>query len=321
MSETDSTAGPLTAIAVVGNINLDIKTSRVAAVPGIMADGETSIEEIYETVGGGGANTAAAAAIMGARVHFTGCVGDDDAGRRLVRHLRSLGVTPHVTTVPVPTGRSIALSWDNGHRHFISSLPNTARLDLQSVDVAALAKADCRHVYRADIWFSEPMLFGGNTELFRTSRAAEMETSIDINWDPRWNYGLDGGDVRRRIKAVREALPHVTWVHGNERELLFFCGSQTIDGAVRVLADWGARAIIVHRGARGSAAFADGAWIEIGPSPVQRVVSDTGSGDVFTAAFLIHGRLPLDERLREAGRAAANHLQGTPNYIPRLETE
>jgi len=146
VSETDSTAGPLTAIAVVGNINLDIKTSRVAAVPGIMADGETSIEEIYETVGGGGANTAAAAAIMGARVHFTGCVGDDDAGRRLVRHLRSLGVTPHVTTVPVPTGRSIALSWDNGHRHFISSLPNTARLDLQSVDVAALAKADCRHV-------------------------------------------------------------------------------------------------------------------------------------------------------------------------------
>jgi ribokinase len=321
MDELTPSPGPLTAIAVVGNINLDIKTSRIAASPGIMADGETTIEEIYETIGGGGANTAVAAGIMAAPVHFTGCVGDDDAGRRLVRHLRSVGVTPHVTTVPVPTGRSLALSWDNGHRHFISSLPNAARLDFQAVDMTALAKAGCGHMYRADIWFSEPMLFGGNARLFRESRAAGMETSIDINWDPHWNAGLEGAEVRRRIEAVRETLPFVDWVHGNERELLSFSGSRSVDGAVRVLADWGARAIIVHRGARGSAAFADGTWIETGPSPVQRVVSDTGSGDVFTAAFLIHGRLPLEERLKEAGRAAANHLQGTPCYIPPLERQ
>ena len=56
---------PLTTIAVVGNINLDVKTSRIAATPGIMADGETSIQDIHESIGGGGANTAVAAAIMG----------------------------------------------------------------------------------------------------------------------------------------------------------------------------------------------------------------------------------------------------------------
>ena len=39
-------------IAVVGNINLDIKTSAIAATDGIMADGESSVGEIYESLGG-----------------------------------------------------------------------------------------------------------------------------------------------------------------------------------------------------------------------------------------------------------------------------
>ncbi|HVP18762.1 MAG TPA: carbohydrate kinase family protein [Spirochaetia bacterium] len=310
---------PLTTIAVVGNINLDVKTSRIATSPGIMADGETSIEDIHESIGGGGANTAVAAAIMGARVHFCGCIGSDELGKRLVRHLRSIGVTPHVKAVPVSTGRSIAMSWDNGHRHFISSLPNTALLDVTAVDVPALARAGCMHLYRADIWFSEPMLYGGNRALFKECRQAGMETSIDVNWDPRWNAGLESGEVRKRIDAVKETLPLASYVHGNEREIMFFCGSQTIERAARSLVEWGAAALIVHKGARGCAAFINGGWIEIPAVPVSKIVSDTGSGDVFTAAFLVHGRLPLAERLVEAGRAAADHLRGTPSYIPPLE--
>ncbi|MGA2765346.1 MAG: carbohydrate kinase family protein [Spirochaetia bacterium] len=310
---------PLTTIAVVGNINLDVKTSRIAATPGIMADGETSIQDIHESIGGGGANTAVAAAIMGARVHFCGCVGGDELGKRLVRHLRSIGVTPHVKAVPVSTGRSIAMSWDNGHRHFISSLPNTSLLDVSAVDVSALARAGCLHLYRADVWFSEPMLFGGNTTLFRESRQAGMETSIDVNWDPRWNSGLESAGVQKRIEAVKEALPLTSYVHGNEREILSFCGSPTIERAARSLVEWGAGAVIVHQGARGCAAFINGGWIEIPAVPVARIVSDTGSGDVFTAAFLVHGRLALADRLAESGKAAANHLQGTLNYIPSLE--
>ena len=318
MRKKPAPSGNLTTIAVVGNINLDIKTSRVSAKLGITADGETSIERIYETTGGGGANTATAAALMGARVHFVGCVGNDELGSRLGTHLRSIGVMTHLVVVPVSTGRSIALSWDNGHRHFISSLPHTALLNAASVDVPALARAGCRHLYRADIWFSEPMLFGGNEGLFAICRKAGIETSIDINWDPRWNGGLGSREVRKRIDAVRAIMPLTSYVHGNERELLRFCGSRTVDRAVYSLVERGAGAVIVHRGARGCAAFANGTWIECPPARVRRIVSDTGSGDVFTAAFLLHGSLPLKSRLRQASRAAAAHLQAAPNYIPAL---
>jgi hypothetical protein len=39
---------------------------------------------------------------------------------------------------------------------------------------------------------------------------------------------------------------------------------------------------------------------------------------VFTAAFLLLGKASLTERLREANRVAARHLEASPGYIPRL---
>lgn len=310
---------PLTTISVVGNINLDIKTSRISGSSRIFDDGESSVEKIYETIGGGGANTALAASIMGAKVHFFGCVGNDTLGQRLVRHMKSRGVQVHAVCVPGGTGKSIAMNWDNGRRHFISSLPSSALLNASAVSVRELVQAGCRHIYRADIWFSEPMLFGGNAKLLEACHREGIETSIDINWDPKWNVARDGKEVERRIDAVKQVLPFISYVHGNEGEILFFCRAQTIDQAARELARRGVGTVIVHRGSRGSAAFANGGWIESSAFPVQKVVSDTGSGDVFTAAFLIHGGLALAERLRISALAAANHLQGTPCYIPIME--
>ena len=106
-----------------------------------MSDGETAVAEIYETIGGGGANTAIAAALMGGRVHFCGCIGSDDLGCRLVRYMTERGIVPHVAVKPVVTGRSIALTWDNHQRHFISSLPNNRSLTDSDVDVDGLAAA------------------------------------------------------------------------------------------------------------------------------------------------------------------------------------
>ena len=306
------------AIAIVGNVNIDIKTSVIAAGPAIMSDGETAVAEIHETIGGGGANTAVAAALMGGRVHFCGCIGNDDLGSRLVRYMTDRGIVPHVAVKPVATGRSIALTWDDHHRHFISSLPNNRSLTESDVNVDRLAGAGCRHLYRADVWFSAPMLFGGNTSLLDAARARGMETSLDLNWDPCWSDGRDASMVAVRINALRATLPSVSFVHGNERELMFFTGAATVQDAARDLVESGAGAVIIHRGRLGSAAFWNGVWTEAPAASVSRIVSESGSGDVFTAAFLLHCGLPVPELLRVCGQAAADHLQGTPSYIPPL---
>lgn len=309
------------AVAIVGNINLDIKTSPIPATSGILCDGETSIASIYETVGGGGANTAVAAAMMGGRVHFCCPVGQDALGRRLVAFLQSVGVEVHAASKAVATGRSIALTWNTHQRHFVSSLPNNALLEEADIDVDALAKAGCRHLYRADVWFSTPMLHSGNGSLLCRARQLGMQTSLDINWDPLWNTGRTNPAVGERIAALRDVLPDVSYVHGNERELAFFTGAGDMREGAQLLRAWGAEAVIIHRGAQGCAALTAEGWCEVPASPVDRIVTETGTGDVFTAAFLLHGELPLEERLRRCAMHAAQHLQASPNYIPALGAE
>jgi sugar/nucleoside kinase (ribokinase family) len=292
-------------IAVVGNINLDVKTGPIPADPRLLSDGETSVGEIYETVGGG-ANTAVAASRLGGDVSFCGAIGGDALGERLKGLLAACGIKPWLATKPAPTGRSIALNWDQHHRHFLSCLPSSLLLEADDVDIAGMAAAGCRHLYRADIWFAPRMLADGNLRLLRESRAHGMRTSIDINWDPQWHAGREAPAVLERIGAVSRLLPEVTYAHGNERELCFFAGARTLSEA----ADWfftqGTQTLIVHLGPGGSAAMAaDGTVVRAPAEAVGRVVCEAGTGDVFTAAFLLRDEMELGRRLAECNAVAA----------------
>jgi sugar/nucleoside kinase (ribokinase family) len=59
-------------LCVVGNINRDIKTAPLRTGDYLFADGETAIDGVSETIGGGGANSAAIAAGLGADCSFIG---------------------------------------------------------------------------------------------------------------------------------------------------------------------------------------------------------------------------------------------------------
>src|SRR5690349_8139218 len=76
-------------LCVVGNINRDVKTTPFKAGDHLLRDGESSVDSIRETIGGGGANSAFAAAALGGRIAFVGKVGDDALGARIDRTLRA----------------------------------------------------------------------------------------------------------------------------------------------------------------------------------------------------------------------------------------
>jgi sugar/nucleoside kinase (ribokinase family) len=305
-------------VAVVGNLNLDIRTSPIPRSAGLLKDGETSVADIFESLGGGAANTAVAGAMMGGDVHLCCAVGQDELGRRLCAFLESNGAHVHAAWKPVATGRSIALTWDTHQRHFISSLPHARLLEESDINLDELHRAGCRHLYRADVWFADRMLPEGNASLLRRARELRMETSVDVNWDPLWTPSRGAEGVRERIAALRSALAYVTFVHGNERELAFFAGTGSARDSARQLMEWGAGAVIVHRGAQGCAAATASGWLDVPADPVTRIVTETGTGDVFTAAFLLNSDLPLEERLHACASAAARHLQGAPSYAPSL---
>lgn len=307
------------AVAVVGNINLDLKTSPLKPVANVFSDGETDVAEIYESIGGGGANTAAAIAGLGGRVHFFACVGNDPLGDILGAALDQHGVIAHLVKKPVPTGRCVNLNWTNGHRHFLSHLPNTRALGVDDILDTFEQQQDVRTLLRADVWFSEPMLHEGNFVLFERARARKIETYLDINWDPAWTAG-EATTIRERKSQLRKLLPLVNCVHGNVRELSEFTGRATIADACRSLFDDGCDEVIVHNGERGAMSVQRGGQtlIEIPAVPISKVICSTGSGDVFCAAHLLLRSLPAVERLQKACAVAAAHLSGELTLFPRL---
>lgn len=309
-------------LCVVGNINRDVKTAPVRAGEHLFADGETSVSSIIETVGGGGANSAFAAASLGARVAFLGKVGADGLGARLERTLMQHGISPHLAKDRErPTGTSLALSFDNGHRHFVSCLPSSELLSLSDLNLGALTGH--RHLLRADVWFSKAMLFEGNKALLESSRRSNITTSLDLNWDPQWGWA-SAETVRARKQAVRDVLPFVNLAHGNIRELREFTDAPDLETALKALTGWGVEAVVVHMGAKGAGHWHQGALVVEPPAPVTSLVNTTGTGDVLSVCMmLLHHRedLAIAERLRRANALVAAFIEGKRAFIPALADE
>ena len=306
-------------LCVAGNLNRDVRLAPLPAGDYLFADGETPVEWTSETVGGGAANSACAAAALGARVGLLAKVGADRLGARLEETLLRHGVTAHLAqSAACATGTSVNLTFTTGHRHFVSSLPNNESLSFEDLNLAALAEYD--HLLRADVWFSAPMLYGGNERLFRKARERNMRISLDINWDPQWGVASPA-EVRKRKLAVRQLLPWVDLAHGNARELKEFAEAGDLGTSLRRLEEWGAQAVVVHLGAEGAGYYERGTLVVEKPVPTARQVNTTGTGDVLSVCMVLLDRLkgvPIREKLLLANRVVSEFIEDKRKLIPAL---
>jgi sugar/nucleoside kinase (ribokinase family) len=316
----DESAFQQGSLCVVGNINRDVKTAALRPHESLFRDGETSVSDVTETIGGGGANSAFAAAALGARVAFLGKVGADGLGRRLERTLTRHGIAAHLTRDKAhASGTSIALAFANGQRHFISCLPASRALSFDDLDLTAMKPP--QHLLRADVWFSEAMLKDGNQRLFQAARQAGLDVSIDLNWDPHWGHaGAD--EIQIRKQSVRATLPWVNLVHGNVRELTEFAAAVDLEDALKSLIDWGAEAVVVHLGEKGAGYYHKGSLVVEPPAAVKSRVNTAGTGDVLSVCMMLLHRCEkatIPERLRLANKIVAEFMEGRHQFIPPLE--
>jgi sugar/nucleoside kinase (ribokinase family) len=296
-------------LCVVGNLNRDLRSAPIAPGEHLFRDGETSTQFVRETPGGGGTNSALFAARLGAKVRLVAKVGDDALGRQLRREVRGLGVRPLLAIDRRnSTGTSVNLVYDTGQRHFVSALQSCA-IRFDEIHPAALRGVE--HVLRADVWFSEPMLFGGNEKLLEAARAAGADTSVDLNWDPAWGKASRGRVVARK-RAVRRVLPLVDVAHGNVRELCEFADADTLDAALHRIVKWGAGAVVVHLGTRGSGYYAGGRLVRAPCRRARRVVNATGTGDLLSVCMILLNRVdaPVREKLEAANRIVSRFVCG-----------
>jgi 2-dehydro-3-deoxygluconokinase len=304
-------------LCVVGSICRDVKTAPIEAAESLLRDGETPTAFITETIGGGGANSALFAAGLGAETRFAGKLGADTLGDKLEQTLRGRGVATFIRRDPAaPTGSSLALTYANGCRHFISHQPNNYTLDFSDLDLAMLDGGG--HLLRADVWFSQPMLDGGNSRLLQAAREQGLATSLDLNWDPCWCCG-DEELIRARKESVRRILPLVDLVHGNVNELNRFADSADLATTLQRLAAWGAGAVVIHQGAQGAGYYCGGQLLVEPSAPVLRQINATGCGDLLSVCMMLldqRAEIPVVQRLRLANRIVADFIEGKRDFLP-----
>lgn len=270
-------------LAVLGAINVDIvaRTERAPGPGETVADGRLSRQP-----GGKGANQAAAAARLGARVTMLGAVGDDPDGAELTASLAALGIdTSGIQRVSDATGTAVIVVDATGENSIVVCPGANAGIDVADIVVrpgsAVLAQLEVpltvvEHVFRVATGF--------------------------------------------RVLNAAPAVPLADWlieladlVIVNETEYAQLPALREAPGAVAVTL--GSRGAVLRRAGR---------IVAEAPGVRANVVNTVGAGDVFCAALtlaLLNGDAD-DVALSRAcavGAAAVADERSQPR-LARLET-
>ncbi len=268
-------------------------------------------------MGGAPANFAYHAAALGAEARVVSRVGDDEAGRELIRRLEELGVpTDCIETDPVaPTGTvSVEVAAD-GQPHFTIH-ENVAWDNITAEGTGRLAVAA-----------ADAVSFGTLAQRSKTSR--ETIRALLKKMPPESLRILDV-NLRQHFyskELIEQSLALANVLKVNETELpklaemfqLYGDEQGQIDELTR---RFKLRVVAYTRGGRGSLLHSEGRWSDL-PGLAIRVVDTVGAGDSFTAAMTL-GLLAgwdLDEihhRAREVAAYVCSQAGATPELPEAL---
>jgi ribokinase len=286
----------MSTVTVLGSVNVDL----VVKVPSLPAAGETVLGDRLLTVGGGkGANQAAAAARLGARVRMVARFGDDAFGQQLLEELEGDDIDVLFTfDAGAPSGAALILVDDRGQ-------------NIVAVAPGANARVDAGDV-------------GRFRRLLRPGDVAVLQLEIPIEAvDAAVTAARDARAVVVLNAAPADALigrqpPEVDVLILNEGEARALTGDEDVASAAARLAERGG-SVIVTLGERGALLRSEAGSSRIDAFPV-KAVDTTAAGDAFVggvAAGLSFG-LPLAEavRLGSAAGAAAATKVGARDSLP-----
>jgi sugar/nucleoside kinase (ribokinase family) len=301
-------------VHVVGNVQLDVLASPVAALP--RPGGDDIVDSIAVRPAGAAGNVALALAALGTAHRLFGAVGDDQAGRWVVEELRGLGLADDVLVMAgQDTGISIALEAPGRERAFLTAHGALDRYTDADVPPDALAG----DLVLLTGYFSLPGLRGdGTRRLLQRARATGALTLFDTGWDPEDWEGGAAAEILSLLPLVDVFLP-------NEPEALALTGRADAAAAAADLAGHCPGWVVVKTGERGLTAHGPGgeAFDLVAPS-VGTVVDTTGAGDSLAAGMLAElargadMRTALDTGIRVASTVVgrgSRHRYPTPEEL------
>jgi ribokinase len=283
----------MSTVFVVGSLNID-QNIRVRSLP---RAGETVRgSDATFSPGGKGGNQAVAAARAGATVKFTGAVGDDAHGRRILEVLSGAGIDAgHVRVSAISaTGTALIAVDDQGENQIIVSPGANSGITAADVE-AGLAAVQSGDVLVLQLEIPTALV----RQAARTAKSRGAFVILNAAPAPRQIGALlDDVDllvVNEQEIQVLADLAGLAGVRGNHRDLV-----QSLPPVLGA-------AIVCTAGADGSFTVLDGTLVHV-PSTKVEARDTTGAGDTFVgylAASLAGGPRDLPAAMIHATGASA----------------
>jgi ribokinase len=283
----------MSTVFVVGSLNID-QNIRVRSLP---RAGETVRgSDATFSPGGKGGNQAVAAARAGATVKFTGAVGDDSHGRRILEVLSEASIDAgHVrVSGTAATGTAVIAVDDRGENQIIVSPGANSGLTAADVE-AGLAAVHAGDVLVLQLEIPTALV----RQAARTAKSRGAFVILNAAPAPRQIDGLlDDVDllvVNEQEIQVLADLAGLAGIPGNHRNLV-----QTLPPVL-------GPAIVCTAGADGSFTVLDGSLVHV-PATKVDAKDTTGAGDTFVgylAASLARSDRELPAAMLHATRASA----------------
>jgi sugar/nucleoside kinase (ribokinase family) len=257
-------------VSVIGELNLDLI---MYGLPETLAlEREHLAKDLSITLGSSSAIFAHNLALLGNKVGFSSCIGDDPFGEICVQRLSSSGVDmSHVRKLKgKTTGLSVILP--QRKERYILTYPGTM-YDMSQRELELSYVFNAKHLHVSS-YFLQKGLRPHFIEIFRKAKEAGLTTSLDTNDDPegRWS-----GDIQLLLRYIDILFP-------NERELCKLAQTEDTLKAAEALAKK-VPVLVIKRGSQGASAYA-GKDKFSGFPPVVDVVDPVGAGDTFDAGFI-----------------------------------
>ena len=291
-------------VIVVGDACMDVHLH----IKDILAD----VQIPYETTLGG---TCGGSVAMLSRLNvptaFLGTLGNDYAGRFILKELKALDVDTELTIVKeeLNTINVYAFIDEEGERHlwgFPRSEQAYPDLDMDRVDPDKIRTARWLHTSGMSM-LAKGSIQIAIPELFRIAYEAGVPTSLDLNTRVDDLRLLDP----KAIEAIEKTLPYVKYLTGSGKDEFYsFFPCEDYRDSVRHFAKAG-RTIIARMGKDGCLALYDDKEVFI-PSYEVEVKNTTGAGDCFNAGFIaatLEGK-DVEEASRYGSAVAAYKISG-----------
>ncbi len=287
---------PRPSVVVVGSINADL----VVVAERLPAPGETVSGGRFSRHGGGkGANSAVAAARLGAPVTMVGAVGPDPFGDEALELLEREGIdTAAVARVDAPTGVALINVDAGGENQIAVASGANAEVEAGAVERAVRAAGPCVVLTNHEVPLAA-----------RLAAARAAPGPVVLNPAP-------AAELPAELLALG---PILTPNAGEATELT---GERDPEAAARALAARTGAPVVVTLGAQG-VLVVDGDAAERLPAPEVTPVDTTGAGDAFNGALavaLTEGRALRDAAaFAVAAAALSTRAEGAREGMPRRE--